>query len=76
MKIAIICFDRNRSRAEKIKSAIGGDIILYEQDAFKKAFERYDGLVAVMATGIVTRKIAPLLTEKWTDHPVVAIDDQ
>jgi cobalt-precorrin 5A hydrolase len=29
-----------------------------------------------MATGIVTRKIAPLLTEKWTDPPVVAVDDE
>lgn len=29
-----------------------------------------------MATGIVTRKIAPLLTGKWTDPPVVAIDDE
>jgi cobalt-precorrin 5A hydrolase len=76
LKIAIICFDRNRSRAEKIKSAIGGDIILYEQDAFKRAFELYDGIIAIMAAGIVTRKIAPLLTEKWTDPPVVAIDDQ
>lgn len=76
MNIAILCFDRNRSRAEKIQSAIGGDIVLYEQDAFKKAFELYDGIVAIMATGIVTRKIAPLLTEKWTDPPVVAIDDQ
>ena len=76
MNIAIICFDRNRSRAEKIQSAIGGDIVLYNQDAFKKAFELYGGIVAIMATGIVTRKIAPLLTEKWIDPPVVAIDDQ
>jgi cobalt-precorrin 5A hydrolase len=29
-----------------------------------------------MATGIVTRKIAPLLTGKWIDPPVVAIDDE
>jgi cobalt-precorrin 5A hydrolase len=75
LNIAIICFDRNRSRAAKIKAAIGGDIVLYQQDAFKKAFERYDGIVAIMATGIVTRKIAPFLTEKWIDPPVVAVDD-
>lgn len=76
MSVAIICFDRNRSQAEKIQSAVGGDIVLYEHEAFKKAFEHYSGVVAIMATGIVTRMIAPLLGEKWTDPPVVAVDDQ
>jgi cobalt-precorrin 5A hydrolase len=76
VRIAIICFDRNRSRAERIQSAIGGDILPYEPGAFKKAFEFYGGIVAIMATGIVTRKIAPFLTGKWTDPPVVVVDDK
>jgi cobalt-precorrin 5A hydrolase len=76
LNIAIIYFDRNQSRAEKIKSALGGDIILYAADVFEKAFERYEAIVAIMATGIVIRKIAPLVADKWIDPPVVAVDDE
>lgn len=40
---------------------------------FREAWE-YDGVVAVMAAGIVVRKIAPLLRDKWSDPGVVVVD--
>ena len=38
-------------------------------------WKKYDGLVLIMATGIVVRMIAPLLESKETDPAVVVMDD-
>ena len=38
-------------------------------------WQRMDGLVLIMATGIVVRMIAPLLRSKQTDPAVVVMDD-
>lgn len=38
-------------------------------------WKTYDGLVLIMATGIVVRMIAPLLESKETDPAVVVMDD-
>lgn len=38
-------------------------------------WKRYNGLVLIMATGIVVRMIAPLLESKETDPAVVVMDD-
>ncbi|MCK4258128.1 MAG: cobalt-precorrin 5A hydrolase [Halanaerobiales bacterium] len=38
-------------------------------------FNKYDGLIFVMSTGIVVREIAPFLKSKKTDPAVVVIDD-
>ncbi|MCF6150345.1 MAG: cobalamin biosynthesis protein CbiG [Candidatus Kuenenia sp.] len=40
-----------------------------------RIFNDYDGLIFVMATGIVIRVIAPYLRDKYTDPAVVVIDD-
>jgi cobalt-precorrin 5A hydrolase len=42
----------------------------------RQAFATYDGLVCIMATGIVVRTIAPLLRGKDTDPAVVVLDQQ
>ncbi len=39
-------------------------------------FEHYDGLIMIMATGIVVRKIAPLLGGKELDPAVVVLDQK
>lgn len=39
------------------------------------AWKKYDGIVCIMATGIVVRMIAPLLTSKQTDPAIVVMDD-
>jgi len=51
----------------------GGEVVGYSERAFEEAFRDRDGIVAVMALGIVVRKIAPLLRDKWTDPPVIAV---
>ncbi len=43
---------------------------------FKQAFERQSPLVCVMATGIVVRTIAPLIRDKFSDPPVVVVDER
>ncbi len=73
-ELAIITFSRNLDIAEKIKKFTGGDVITYSKEAFKLAFEKYDSIIAVMATGIAVRNIAPLIRDKWKDPAVVVVD--
>lgn len=40
-----------------------------------RAWPRYEGLILIMATGIVVRTIAPLLGDKRTDPGVVVVDE-
>lgn len=72
-ELAIITFPRSLVIAEKIQKFLGGEIIPYSKDAFKLAFE-YDSIIAIMATGIAVRNIAPLIHDKWEDPAVVVID--
>ena len=43
-------------------------------DFIQDVYSKVDALVAVMATGIVIRVVAPLLESKLTDPAVVAVD--
>jgi cobalt-precorrin 5A hydrolase len=43
-------------------------------DFVKEIYSKIDGLVAVMATGITIRAVAPLLESKLTDPAVVGVD--
>ena len=45
------------------------------QQLIHQIFKQYDGLVFVMAMGIVVRVIAPLVRDKHTDPAVVVVDD-
>lgn len=49
-------------------------MLLYEKGIFEKAFRDYKAIVAVFATGIVIRDIAPLINDKWSDPAVVVVD--
>jgi len=42
---------------------------------FAKLFVTFDGIIAVMAVGIVVRSIAPIIADKKIDPAVVVIDD-
>ena len=44
------------------------------KEALNQVFNQVDGIVAVMATGIVVRTIAPLLKSKLSDPAVVCVD--
>ncbi|HSQ92970.1 MAG TPA: cobalt-precorrin 5A hydrolase, partial [Methanoregula sp.] len=46
---------------------------LYDQTSFREAFCCRKRIVALMSMGIVVRKIAPLLGDKWTDPAVVVV---
>lgn len=45
------------------------------RDAVKEAFPAYDGLIFIMAAGIVVRTIAPLIKTKLEDPAVVVFDE-
>jgi len=70
----VITFERNRDTAARIAGHLDADILAYDKNAFKHAFEKYDAIVAVFATGIAVREIAPLLVDKWSDPAVVVVD--
>ena len=44
--------------------------------ALKKIWPSYDGLIFIMATGIVVRSIAPLCRDKKTDPCVIVLDEK
>ncbi|MCC4767643.1 cobalamin biosynthesis protein CbiG [Methanosarcina sp. DH1] len=67
-------FERNREIAARIAEHLNADLLLYEKGIFEKAFKSYGAIIAVFATGIVVRDIAPLLDNKWYDPAVVVVD--
>lgn len=73
-ELAIITFSRNLAAAEKIRAFAGGEVIAYSKDAFKKAFDEYKSIIAIMAVGIAVRNITALIRDKWTDPAVVVVD--
>ncbi|MBZ4688191.1 MAG: cobalt-precorrin hydrolase [Clostridia bacterium] len=46
------------------------------KDTVKKIFEIYQGIIFIMATGIVVRAIAPHLKDKKEDPAVVVVDER
>lgn len=44
-------------------------------EELERAFNRYDGHIFIMATGIVIRKISPLIKSKDVDPAVVVVDE-
>jgi len=72
----VITFERNREIASKIAELLGAELLLYKKEIFRQAFEKYRVIVAVFATGIVVREIAPLLKDKWEDPAVLVVDSK
>ncbi len=72
-ELAIITFQRNPGVARRIQEFMGGDILIYSNDAFKQAL-KYNSIIAIMAAGIAVRNIAPLIHDKWEDPAVVVVD--
>ena len=46
------------------------------RDLLADSFRNYDGLVCIMATGIVVRMLAPVLENKSSDPAVVVLDEK
>lgn len=74
LKIAVVTFERNRETAQKLADHLGGRVILYEKGIFKDIFYEFDAVVAVFATGIAVREIAPYLGSKWEDPALIVVD--
>ena len=90
--IAIVSITKNGNNlAEKVSQALGGaDLFTLEKwrkNDFKAIeggvsgfsntlFAQYSRLIYIMATGVVVRSIAPLLTDKTKDPAVVVMDEQ
>lgn len=79
MKLAYFYLtDQGKQLAERLTAVYPGD--LFGKEDFKKnmqqAFLQYDGLICIMATGIVVRTLAPLFVHKKEDAAVVVMDSK
>ncbi|WP_304123529.1 cobalt-precorrin 5A hydrolase [Methanosphaera cuniculi] len=84
MKIAIISITtQGKNISDKIyEQLIKDPTILHIQQyhknvkqAIKETFNTYDCIIAIMASGIIIRSIAPYVNSKLTDPAVLLIDD-
>lgn len=84
MRIAIISVsDNGKELAKKLRDMLNDDSTIINVDLFHKnvkkylkiAFYEYDAIVAIMASGILIRSIAPYIESKTTDPAVLNIDD-
>ena len=72
MRCVVIHIDRP-SQAKQLAEWLGADVMEYTDDAFEGAFQKYEVIIAVMASGIVVRKLSPLIRGKWVDPAVVVV---
>ncbi|MBR3155494.1 MAG: cobalt-precorrin 5A hydrolase [Methanobrevibacter sp.] len=84
MKIAIISVSKKgRELAFDLKDKLDSDSTIIKCDLYHKnvkkcfpiLFYEYDAIIAVMASGILIRSVAPLVESKVTDPAVINIDD-
>ena len=84
MKIAIISVSKKGYELSlKLKELLDKDSTVIKtdlfhknvKDAFSYAFSEYDGIIAIMASGILIRSIAPLINSKISDPAIVNMDD-
>jgi cobalt-precorrin 5A hydrolase len=69
----VIALPYFRNDADRIAAFLGADSVTYTPEVFAEVFSSRKRIVALMSIGIVVRKIAPLLDDKWTDPAVVVI---
>ena len=84
MKVAIISVsDKGQNLAFDLKEKLDMDSTIIKCDLYHKnvkkyfpiLFYEYDAIIAIMASGILIRSIAPLIESKITDPAVINIDD-
>ena len=69
----VITFPYSRVDAARIAAFLGADVIDYAPEVFDTVFTGRKRIVALMSMGIVVRKIAPLLEDKWRDPAIVVV---
>ena len=84
MKIAIISVSKKghdlslalKKQLDKDSTIIAVDIFYKDvKNTFKLLFYEYDAIIAIMASGILIRSIAPLIESKTTDPAILNIDE-
>ena len=84
MKLAIISVsNKGQELAYELKEILDSDSTIIKCDLYHKdvknhfpiLFYEYDAIIAIMASGILIRSIAPLIESKLSDPAVVNIDD-
>lgn len=72
-RTVVIAFPRSFPQARRIAEHLNATLLPYDADVFARTFESAQRIVALMATGIVIRSIAPLLENKWVDPAVIVV---
>lgn len=76
--MAVLVFPRDREKGERIVEALreryNPALVLYDKKEIEGLMEKFELIVAVMAVGIVVRRLCSQLRDKWTDRPIVAVD--
>jgi len=66
--------------ARRIAASLAGCAVIEKEqkiaDTLREAWSEFEGIICIMAAGIVVRAIAPLLSDKTTDPGVVVVDQQ
>lgn len=80
MNLAVFAITKNGiALGKRLSQKTGADLFANLKD-FKKcvryAFKKYDGMIFIMAAGIVVRTIAPFLKNKVEDPAVVVMDEK
>lgn len=60
-------------QAQEVAGWLGGEVFDIRDRPLDELFRDHDAIVAIMAIGIVVRKIAPLVHDKWVDPAVVVV---
>jgi cobalt-precorrin 5A hydrolase len=69
----VIALPRFLRDAERIAAFVGADVKEYSPHIFSEEFLCRRRIIALMSMGIVVRKIAPLLSDKWNDPAIVVV---
>jgi cobalt-precorrin 5A hydrolase len=69
----VIALSRFLGEAERIADFIGAEVREYRPDIFLEIFPHTRRIIAIMSMGIVVRRIAPLIQDKWNDPAVVVV---
>ena len=69
----VIALSRFLGEAECVANFLGADVRVYTPDIFLKIFPHSRRIVAIMSMGIVVRRIAPLMHNKWNDPAIVVV---
>ncbi len=69
----VIAFPRSFAQARMVAEHLNATLYPYDPEVFSRVFTSADRIVALMATGIVVRSIAPLVQDKWIDPAVVVV---